>query len=878
MLVAGFLIAGILFMAGFAYFYVKYEGIVDRRMAGPLFNNAAKIYARPRTIAVGNPFTAREIADYLRRAGYSEQGKENDSPTGNFRLKGDSIEVMPGGESFHAPENVTIHFAEGEVSSIAAEGRGGQSLMAYELEPQRITSLFEGQERSKRQIVTFDEIPKNLVNAVIAIEDRRFFQHSGVNYFRLMEAAGSDILHAHRGQGGSTLTMQLSRGFFLSPEKTVKRKLTEMLIAIELEQKFSKQRIFEMYANQVPMGQRGSFSINGFGEASRAYFNKDMKDLTLPECALLAGIIQRPSYLSPYRHPERALERRNLVLDSMVETGAITHEQADHSEATPLKLAAPNVEASDAPYFVDLVKDQLANQYNESELNEQAMRIYTTLDPDLQRAAAEAVDAGMKLVDDQILKKRTHKSKAGGERNGTTEVTVDSGPLPQVAVVVVDPHTGEVLALVGGRNYGTSQLDHAIAKRPTGSIFKPFVYAAAVNTALTGQMLTFAAATPADGGNSPPTIDTSGKPGVFTPATLVDDSQVSIAYGDQVYEPRNYHETFHGEVTARYALALSLNNATVRVAQGVGFGNVAALAKAAGITSVRATPAMALGAYDASPLEMSGAYTVFGNGGTRVSPMMVKSVRDARGGVLSDYHSDSKGVLDPRVAYVMTTMMEAVIDNGTGSTVRARGFTAPAAGKTGTSHDAWFAGYTSNLLCVVWVGNDDYTDVKLAGGSTAAPIWAEFMKRAQKIPQYSNMKGFPAPSGVVEVQLDKITNRLATTACPQTYYVAFIAGTEPKDTCEQAFSDHRGFFSKILGLGSPEVTPPPNTNGPVQVQPGVVVAGQTPAAQATEQPTAERKKKKGFFSRVFGGKGNDQSQKENNGNSPPEKGNKPPPE
>ena len=320
---------------------------------------------------------------------------------------------MPGEESFHAPESVTIHFAGGKVSSIAAEGRGGQSLTAYELEPQMITSLFGGQDRSKRQIVTFDEIPKNLVNAVIAIEDRRFFQHSGVNYFRLMEAAASDILHGHRGQGGSTLTMQLSRGFFLSPEKTVKRKLTEMLIAIELEQKFSKQRIFEMYANQVPMGQRGSFSINGFGEASRAYFNKDMKDLTLPECALLAGIIQRPSYLSPYRHPERALERRNLVLDSMVETDAITRDQAEHAKATPLKLAAPNVEASDAPYFVDLVKDQLSNQYNESELNEQAMRIYTTLDPDLQRAAADAVEVGMKLVDEQVLKKRTHKTKVG---------------------------------------------------------------------------------------------------------------------------------------------------------------------------------------------------------------------------------------------------------------------------------------------------------------------------------------------------------------------------------------------------------------------------------------------------------------------------------
>ena len=645
----------------------------------------------------------------------AKQGKDSDSPIGRFRLTGGSIEVVPGEESFHAPESVTIHFAGGKVSSIAAEGRGGQSLTAYELEPQMITSLFGGADRSKRQIVTFDAIPTNLVNAVIAIEDRRFFQHSGVNYYRLMEAAASDILHAHRGQGGSTLTMQLSRGFFLSPEKTVKRKLTEMLIAIELEQKFSKQRIFEMYANQVPMGQRGSFSINGFGEASRAYFNKDMKDLTLPECALLAGIIQRPSYLSPYRHPERALERRNLVLDSMVETGAITRDQADRAKATPLKLAAPNVEASDAPYFVDLVKDQLSNQYNESELNEQAMRIYTTLDPDLQRAAAEAVEVGMKLVDDQILKKRTHKTKVGTGSGATTEVSVDSGPLPQVAVVVIDPHTGEVLALVGGRNYGTSQLNHAVAKRPTGSIFKPFVYAAAVNTALTGQMLSLAAATPDNGGNSPPTIDTSGRPGIFTPATLVDDSQVSIAYGDQVYEPKNYHETFHGEVTARYALAMSLNNATVKVAQGVGFGAVASLAKAAGITSVRATPAIALGAYDASPLEMSGAYTVFSNGGTRVSPTMVKSVRDARGGVLSDYHNDPKAVLDPRVAYVMTTMMQSVIDNGTGSTVRARGFTAPAAGKTGTSHDAWFAGYTSNLLCVVWVGNDDYTDIKLAG-------------------------------------------------------------------------------------------------------------------------------------------------------------------
>ena len=873
-LVAGFLVAGILFMAVFAFFYVKYEGIVDRRMSGPIFTNSAKIYARPEYVRVGDKSTAQEIATYLRRAGYSEQGKEGDSPIGRFHLSGNGIAIMPGEESFHAVESADIRFDAGKVSSIVLAGRGSEPLSAYELEPQMITSLFGGQDRSKRQIVTFDEIPKNMVDAVVAIEDRRFFQHSGVNYYRLMEAAASDIFHRHRGQGGSTLTMQLSRGFFLSPEKTVKRKLTEMLIAMELEQKFSKQRIFEMYANQVPMGQRGSFSINGFGEASRAYFDKDMKSLTLPECALLAGIIQRPSYLSPYRHPERALERRNLVLDSMVETGAITQDQADRAKATPLKLAAPNVEASDAPYFVDLVKDQLTSQYNESELNEQAMRIYTTLDPDLQQAAADAVEVGMKLVDEQVLKTRTHKTKVGDGAAAKTETSVDSGPLPQVAVVVLDPHTGEVLALVGGRNYGTSQLDHAVAKRPTGSIFKPFVYAAAVNTALTGQMISVGAASVETAGSSPPTIDTSGAPAIFTPITLVDDAQVSIAYKDEVYEPRNYHEAFHGEVTARYALAMSLNNATVRVAQGVGFGTVASLAKAAGITSVKATPAIALGSYDASPLEMSGAYTVFSNGGSRVSPLMVKSVRDARGGVLSDYHNDPKGVLDARVAYVMTTMMQGVIDGGTGYPVRQRGFTAPAAGKTGTSHDAWFAGYSSNLLCVVWVGNDDYTDIKLSGGTTAAPIWAEFMKRAQKIPRYSDMKGFSAPSGVVEVKLDKVTNRLATESCPQDYYVAFLAGTEPKQTCEQAFTDHRNFFSKILGLGTPQVdAPPPTTNGPVQAQPGSPSASPATSDPAGATP-AEQKKKKGFFSRVFGGKGNDQ--KDPPANSPPDKRNIPP--
>jgi penicillin-binding protein 1B len=870
---AGFLIACVIVMGTFTYFYVKYEKLVDRRMAGGIFSNAAKIYARPRMVSVGEKLDADDVAGDLRRAGYSEERRSADSPIGHYAFTPDGIQVVPGPQSFHGSDGAVIHFRNGKVTAISEAGGNDQELEAYELEPQLVTALFEGQDRSKRELIKFQDIPPILVNAVLAIEDRRFFQHGGVNYFRLVEAAAVDVREGRHGQGGSTLTMQLSRGFFLTPEKTVKRKLIEMMIAMELEQKFSKQRIFEMYANQVYLGQRGSFTINGFGEASHAYFNKDVKNLTLSEAALLAGMIQRPNYLSPYKNPKRALERRNLVLDSMVETGAITREQADRAKAAPLKLATPNVEASDAPYFVDLVKDQLSGQFSEGELNDHALRIYTTLDPDLQRAAAEAVDEGMKLVDEQVERRRTHKTNIGTGKDAKTETKIESGPMPQVALVAIDPHTGEVLALVGGRNYGMSQLDHAIAKRPTGSTFKPFVYAAAINTAVTGQRMF------ANTSSDPNTGVVNNTDGVFTPASLIDDSQVSIAIGgDQVYEPRNYHENFHGEVTARYALAESLNNATVRLGQEVGFERVAALAKAAGITSVRATPAIALGAYDATPIEMAGAYTVFANGGTRLSPIMVKSVRDARGAVLNNYHSDGKTVLDPRVAYVMTTMMEAVVNSGTGYPVRARGFEPPAAGKTGTSHDAWFAGYTTNLLCVVWVGNDDYTDIKLAGGAAAAPIWAEFMKRAVRLPQYADVKDFQQPSGVVQIQLDKVTNRLATPSCPEDYTVAFIAGTEPKETCDQASGDHHGFFTKIFGLGSPPVAaPPPTTNGPVQS------AASSPPTQASPngdpvqaQQAPPKRKKKGLFSKLFG-KGDSGDEQQNSGAGTTENGNNPSP-
>ena len=829
----GFVSVALVVIGVFAYWYVKYDRIIEQRFRGPVFATSAKIYASPQVVKLGSKYAVSEIATELRRAGYTQ--KEGESPLGSYRVHGSTIEVLPGPESYHSPEPAAITVTDGVVSGITSRAAG--ELEAYELEPEAVTSLFDAEQRSKRQLVKYDEIPKVMVDAVIAIEDRRFFQHSGVNFIRLLEAAWIDFTHQRHQQGGSTITMQLSRAFFLTPEKTLKRKMIEMLIAVELEQKFSKQQIFEFYANRVDLGQRGSFTIAGFAEGAHSYFNKDLKDITLPEAALLAGMIQAPSYLSPYRHPERALERRNTVLETMVETGAITREQANKAKATPLKLAPPNVEASDAPYFVDMVRDTVLSKLNEHEVNEQQFRIYTTLDPDLQRAAAQAVETGIKLVDEQVTRMRTRKTKVGKNKY---ETTITPGPQAQVALVAMDPHTGQIRALVGGRNYGMSQLNHALAKRPTGSVFKPFVYAAAMNTALDGSST------------------------VITPASLVSDQPSTFAYGDQIYEPRNYKEEYHGDVTLRYALALSLNNATVKVAEEVGYDKVADLARSAGIASVKATPAMALGAYEATPVDMTAAYTTFANSGVRLSPVFVNSVRNAKGDVIVNFDTERKEVLDPRIAFVMTSMLEGVMNNGTAAGVRTRGFTAPAAGKTGSSHDGWFAGYTTNLLCIVWVGYDDYSDLRLSGAQTAAPIWAEFMKKAVTLPQYADVKPFSQPEGVVDVQLDKVTNRLATPSCPDTYTIAFVAGTEPRDTCDQTGAVV-GFFSRIFGGKTETALPPPTTNG-------------NPQAAAGVQNEQEARKKKSFFGKIAdvfrgdsgkGDKNTPAQSKQGNGAPPP---------
>ena len=856
----------------FGYYYMTYEHIVDERLQKPLFEQTAKIYAAPKEVRIGQKLSARAVAQQLRDAGYSVDGEGERSRMGTYSFNEASIRVLPGPQSYHSEQGATVSFNNGLVSQIS--GDGGQGLDAYELEPKLITGLSD-QSRTKRRLITYNELPPNLVNAVTSIEDRRFFEHGGVDYFRLVGALRDDLRSGRRREGGSTLTMQLARGFFLTPEKRLKRKIIEIAITFQLEHHYNKQQIFQIYANQIPLGQQGSFAINGFGQAAQTYFGKDVRQLGLAQCALLAAMIQHPSYLNPYRHPERAIQRRNLVIDAMVETGKITKQASIEAKAEPLNLTPVAIDAGEAPYFVDLVQARLVQRLGDGDFNRQGLRIYTSLDPDLQQVASDAVTQGMKQVDAQVDKQYARRAKQG-----------DNSPAvyPQVAMIALNPHTGQILALVGGRNYGASQLNHVVQHRPPGSTFKPFVYAAAFNTSLAGTILTqpqaapqltreqIAAgidpATPASirqdsemDGSGPAPPDPGRPSGIFTAITKLNNNPTVFEQG---YAPSNYHHDarFLGNITARTALAESENNATISLAQMVGYNNVAALAREAGLKSSRGTPSVAIGTYDVTPLDLAGAYTVFANGGVKIDPWLLASVRSSSGDVLNDYTPASKPILDPRVAYLTVSLMEAVINSGTGAGVRAAGFTPPAAGKTGTEHDAWFAGFTSNLLCVVWIGNDDYTDLRIEANKAALPIWTAFMKKAVQLPQYSDTRSFAVPAGISIARIDKVSNLLSDASCPAAFDAAFLDGTAPTQTCDEAAGDQRNVFQKIFGIGKQATVapgaPPPVNGAPVLPQPtagvpaATAVAQQPSAAALAEDP--QQKKKKGFFGKIFGGK------------------------
>ena len=830
------LLTGLLLLIGgasvFTYYYVQFSRLIDQRLQGPVFPNVAQIYAAPEELKSGQRTSAADVVSHLRLAGYAQR---QGNPRGWYEMLPDGLRIIPGPESYFAQEPAELRFSEGRLTSIVSL-RDLYARREYVLEPLLLTNLFD-RTREKRRLISFSDLPPHLVNAILAIEDRRFFQHSGVDYLRILKAAYVDIRAGRVRQGASTITMQLARLLYLTPERTLQRKLAEALVTVQLERRLAKEQIFEYYCNKIYMGQRGSFSISGMGEAAQAYFNKDVRSLTLAEAAFLAGIIRGPNIYSPYRNPEGARKRRNQVLNAMVETGAITPEQRDEVTPTPVEAVPAYTVASEAPYFVDMVRDQLLVKYPEGDLTSQSYRIYTTLDLKLQRAAAEAVRVGLEEVDQRLKAlEKPRRKEAGNATQPTGE------PLVEVSLIALDPHTGAVKALVGGRNYSQSQLNRVLARRQPGSVFKPFVYAAALSSSL---------------------YRSAGPP--WTPASQIRDEPATFVFDGGIYEPANYNDEYHGAVTLRYALMRSLNVTTVKLAQMVGYDAIVALARRAGMNlRIQPTPAVALGAYETTPLEIAQAYTLFANQGVRMDPYLIAMVRDRNGTLMEQAKPQPTRVLDPRIAFVMTNMMEDVINHGTGIGVRARGFKAPAAGKTGTSHDGWFAGYTSNLLTIVWVGYDSNRELPLSGAGSALPIWTEFMKRAITLSPYSDVKAPTPPYGVVQTQIDPDTNELATPHCPRTKTEYFVAGTEPADYCHLHYLQPLQQVRSLAPVA--RITPTPVAEPVVQQPPQPVlvptVATQPPAAPpATEKP---QPKKRGFFGRLFGifGGGSDNDSKD----------------
>jgi penicillin-binding protein 1B len=820
----------------FAYYYITFSRMIDQRMSGQVFQNTSRVFSAPRRISVGETWSATEMAGHLQRAGYTEA--DVFGAPGKFRKTAATVEVRPSAYSYFGGKNaLRVDFIGGQISRIISLDNRA-SLPSVELEPELLTNLFDSS-REKRRLVRFEDLPRHVIDAVLSAEDKRFFEHPGFDPVRVVGAAWVDVRKGTKAQGASTITMQVARSIFFTLERTWRRKLSELLVALQLEQRFTKEQIFELYANQIYLGNRGSFAIHGFGEAAQAYFGKDLRELTIGEAAFLAGIIRAPNrYSAAERNPERAAEARDRVLGQMVENKYLTAEQAAVAKKAALRPVGGSLETSAAPYFVDMVKDYLENRFPEHDLAAESLRVYTTLDPELQRAATAAVEIGMQQVDAQLAR-RYERWRKRGERV----------PVPQVALVALDPRTGEIKALIGGRDYGQSQLNRALARRQPGSVFKPFVYAAAFANAVDER-------TP-----------------VVTTVTTVVDEPTTFYFEDKEYAPNNYGEEFHGTVTMREALMRSLNVATVKVGELVGFSRVVEVARQIGLDPrIQPTPAVALGAYEMTPIDVAAGYTVFANRGGRTEPLFLRSVVSSEGRVLDQNRPRVRPVLDPRVAYLVTNLLQDVVNRGTGAGVRSRGFTAPAAGKTGTSHDGWFAGFTPNLLCVVWVGFDDNRELGISGASSAAPVWAEFMKRASAMPAWSSTEGFAPPEGIVTLTIDPETLQLATPACPNTRDEVFIAGTEPVEFCER----HGGralsrippasWLSRLFGgkkePPAPDGTETPNpvaTNPETKQPPGTKSAPPVSPEKKPDIPpaskpqtAADEEKKKGPLQRIFG--------------------------
>lgn len=726
-------------------FYHKLEHEVISRFSNHQWEVPSKLYAEPILLYPGLDINRIGLLDLLVRLDY--------------RSSSNTVQVS--GEYFYDPQKSALQLFLHDAPANARTRRHRRinidltgdhieqltdlddesGLRAIELEPELITGLYD-QEWEERRVVRLYEVPSLLIKALLAAEDQRFFEHEGVDPLRILGAGWANFLAGKTTQGGSTLTQQLVKNFFLTQERTVRRKMVEACISLILELHYSKLEILENYLNEIYLGQRGAKSILGMWEAARFYFGKEPRDLTLSEMAVLTGMVKAPNLYAPTRHPDAALQRRNYVLQRMYEHGDISSDEynAALQDAITTRKLSPDING--APYFADFAREQLQRTYPNDALTTAGLHVFTSLDMQLQRIGQDVVRRGVEELESQHPRLRRSKQE----------------DRLQACLIAMQPQTGAILAMVGGRDYQSSQFNRVSqAHRQSGSIFKPIVYLTALSR------------------------ERERRAGRFLPTSTILDSPFTWSWGDQAWSPGNYKDKYYGTVTLRRALEQSLNAATARIAKSVGLKSIKDTAQRLGFVSpLPLYPSLVLGSAEVTPLEVAVAFSTLANQGVRVKPLPIKRVANQDGETLERRTLEVEQVIPPEDAYMITHMMEGVIERGTGKEIRKRGFALPAAGKTGTTNDygdAWFVGYTPDLVVVVWVGFDHRASLDLSGGQAALPIWTEFMKKATD--------GRPAtcfvpPPGVRVRQSSYETE--GANSCPAVAAEAFYLHDEPEHT------------------------------------------------------------------------------------------------
>jgi penicillin-binding protein 1B len=727
------------------YVYKQSVGKFEiRRLSLP-----TRIYADYTPLKPGTLMQPDDLVEKLGRLGYRNTG--HPAQTGDYATGKGAVEIYtrafkhPSGD--YPAQPIRVVFRNNTISEVLSDSpQAPAAVTNAALEPELLTSILSDQLENRRP-VTLDQIPQSLVDAVVSTEDVRYFHHPGVDPLGILRAGMRNLMHHGVSEGGSTLTQQLVKNYYLTSERTYKRKVVEAFMAVILDARYSKQEILEAYLNDIYLGRNRSISILGVGEASRFYFGKPVSEISVPEAALLAGMIRSPNNYSPFTHPDKALERRNTVLGLMAKYQKITaaDEQTYLAAPLPAKPFRQRSGLGSIPFYVDRVLQEMSRDYGIKDVKGRGLAIYTAIDLNAQDSAAGALEAGLQGLE------RSHGNLRRREN-----------PL-QGVIIHVDVASGEIRALIGGRNYDVNQFNRALSsRRQDGSLFKPFVYLTAFEPGLSHQNI--------------------------TPATQVSDARFILKRRfSPDWSPRNYEDVYHGIVTVRAALEDSMNSASVRLGLATGIDAVIKTAHTLGVlTSLENQPSIILGAVGVPPIEMVDAYATIARMGSRLPLRTVRFVTDDRGRMVSTGDSvQAVQVFPARDVYLLEHVMEGVVDRGTAAGVRNLGFRKTAAGKTGTTNDkrdAWFVGFTPKTLALAWVGFDDNSPVGVSGGEGAAPIWARYMDVATAIDP--NLQ-FAVPAGISFAQVDELSGGLASIKCPKNAVVneAFKDGTQPTVLC-----------------------------------------------------------------------------------------------